>query len=112
MYTTLYEQATHLLGLSGLVSESISGSPADTATFSYNLALTSQVMVLCPRLAEGAEVVDINGNRVGDISLNGTLLGGALLVKSEDQWNALHGDEAQLGKVLQGVGFSPSLLKP
>ena len=73
----------------------------------YNLALTDQAIVLCPRLSEGLEIKGSNGNLVGPVSLNGTMLGGTLLVKSEQEWDALRNDEKKLKKILQAIGVPP-----
>ena len=72
--------------------------------FSYNLALTHRAMVLCPRLSEGLEIKDSNGDLVGPISFNGTILGGTLLVKSEQEWDALRNDEEKLKDILRAIG--------
>lgn len=70
----------------------------------YNLALTDRVMVLCPRLSEGLEIETSNGDLVGYVSLNGTILGGTLLVKSELEWDALRNDEKKLKDILEAIG--------
>lgn len=80
----------------------------DLPRFSYNLALTSRAMVLCPRISEGLKIKDTKGNLVGPISLNGTILGGTLLVKSEQEWNALRNDEEKLKDILQAIGAPPT----
>ena len=70
----------------------------------YNLALTKRTMVLCPRLSEGLEIKSNNGDLVGHVSLNGTILGGTLLVKSEQEWETLRNDENKLKDILQAIG--------
>lgn len=74
------------------------------AKISYNLALTKDVMVICPRVAEGGAVVDRDGKEVGTLSLNGTVLAGTALVKSEKEWDALRSDPGQLWKILGKIG--------
>lgn len=75
------------------------------AKISYNLAMTKDVMVICPRTAEGGAVVDREGKEVGTLSLNGTVLAGTALVKSEQEWNALRSDPEQLWKILGKIGI-------
>ncbi len=70
----------------------------------YNLALTDRAMVLCPRLSEGLEIRDNNDAILGSVSLNGTILGGTLLVKSEQEWDTLRNDEKKLNDILQSIG--------
>jgi len=74
------------------------------AIISYNLGLTDRSMVLCPRTSEGTKVSS-KGNYIGPISLNGTVLGGTLLVKSEDEWDAMQYDSSKLAEVLRAIGI-------
>lgn len=71
---------------------------------SYNLAMTRNAMVLCPRKAEGSLVVDKNGQEVGKVALNGTVLAGTALVKSQPEWDALRADPDQLCNILGKTG--------
>lgn len=91
------------------------------AQISYNLAMTRKAMVLCPRTAEGGDVVaatrrggsEEGKEEVGKLALNGTVLAGTALVKSRDEWDALRADGGQqLWDILGGIGVSPSLLPP
>lgn len=77
------------------------------AKISYNLAMTKDAMVICPRTAEGSAVLDREGREVGKLSLNGTVLAGTALVKSEAEWNALKGDPGQLWEGLGKIGVPP-----
>lgn len=86
------------------------GAGAGTeARISYNLAMTRGAMVLCPRTAEGDVVRDGEGREVGRLALNGTVLAGTALVKSQEEWDALRADEGQLWRILGGIGVPPSL---
>lgn len=67
-------------------------------------------MVLCPRASEGTKIKGSNGEDVGPVALNGTVLGGTLLVKSEAEWDALRDDESKLKYVLSTIGFPPDKL--
>lgn len=64
-------------------------------------------MVLCPRSSEGTKILSNDGEPVGPVSLNGTILGGTLLVKSESEWDALRNDDSKLELVLKSIGFDP-----
>ncbi|KAE9379387.1 Ap4A phosphorylase-like protein II [Stipitochalara longipes BDJ] len=82
-------------------------APTKQPSFSYNLALTDRAMVICPRLSEGLKIKDSSGDPAGPISLNGTILGGTLLVKTEQEWEALRTDEDKLKDILQAIGVPP-----
>ncbi|KAL8303249.1 hypothetical protein RB600_006934 [Gaeumannomyces tritici] len=74
------------------------------ARISYNLAMTRDVMALCPRRAEGGPVVaGDGGEEVGRLALNGTVLAGTALVKSQAEWDALRADPGQLVRVLARI---------
>ncbi|KAG5994518.1 hypothetical protein E4U54_003063 [Claviceps lovelessii] len=75
------------------------------ALISYNLGLTSTRMVLCPRLAEGGPVLGLEGEEVGRLALNGTVLAGTALVKSEGEWEALRRRPSGLVDVLRRIGI-------
>ncbi|RDW71211.1 hypothetical protein BP6252_07774 [Coleophoma cylindrospora] len=79
-----------------------------SAAISYNMGLTDGVMVLCPRISEGKIIPDQEGNPVGPIALNGTVLAGTLLVKSEAEWAALKEDKSKLVSVLAAIGIPPA----
>lgn len=82
------------------------GADSVEAQISYNLAMTRDTMVLCPRLAEGDVVRDKAGREVGRLALNGTVLAGTALVKSQQEWDALRGDDGkQLWEILGKIGL-------
>ncbi|KAI6365237.1 hypothetical protein MCOR21_001381 [Pyricularia oryzae] len=97
-YLALYRRACGVMGVEG-----VEGQMEGEARISYNLAMTRDVMVLCPRRAEGAALVAGSGDEVGKLALNGTVLAGTALVKSEAEWDALRGDPDQLGRVLARI---------
>ena len=81
------------------------GDEGVEAKISYNLAMTRETMVICPRVAEGDVVRDQGGQEVGRLALNGTVLAGTALVKNEAEWDALRRDGgAQLWKLLGSIG--------
>ncbi|KAG9233998.1 hypothetical protein BJ875DRAFT_28226 [Amylocarpus encephaloides] len=71
----------------------------------YNLGLTDRVMVLFPRVSEGIGIETEEGKVVGPISINGTILGGTLLVKSNDEWETLRSDPTKLKTILSAIGI-------
>ncbi|KAK0711954.1 ATP adenylyltransferase-domain-containing protein [Lasiosphaeris hirsuta] len=98
VYLRLYGQACAAAGVTW------DGEEEDgEARISYNMAMTREVMVVVPRMAEGAEVT-AGGEVVGKLALNGTLLAGTALVKSQAEWDALRGDPGQVFEVLRRIG--------
>ncbi|RDL40675.1 uncharacterized protein BP5553_00654 [Venustampulla echinocandica] len=77
----------------------------EESPISYNLGLTNHVMVLCPRTSEGPKISSATGEIIGPIALNGTILGGTLLVKNEEEWQALRNDESKLMDILDTIGI-------
>ncbi|PSR80904.1 HIT-like domain-containing protein [Coniella lustricola] len=113
VYLRLYRKACAAVG-GGLAPtetelaklESNNNKNGIPARISYNMAMTKDSMVLCPRKAEGAAITDKDGNEVGKLSLNGTVLAGTALVKSEAEWNALREDPEQLWRILGRIGVA------
>lgn len=112
IYISLYEKAFK-------ASQRFSENPGSTSALpkttrkeesriSYNMGLTDRAMVVCPRVSEGPKIKSIDGQMIGPIALNGTVLGGTLLVKSEEEWDALRNEESKLKEVLETIGI-PSL---
>lgn len=63
-------------------------------------------MVVCPRISEGLIIKSNNGESIGPVALNGTLLAGTLLVKSEIEWDTLRSDESKLNEILGSIGIN------
>lgn len=100
-YMSLYEQAVRSTNGGG-----VAVAKTGEAAISYNMAMTRDRLVLCPRLAEGDAIKDpATGDVVGKLSLNGTMLAGTALVKSEAEWDALRGNPKGLTTVLKSVGL-------
>jgi ATP adenylyltransferase len=61
---------------------SLSKDPVDErdSPFSYNLAMTSSGMAILPRRAEGTMLRRDDGSEIGYVALNGTTLGGTMMV--------------------------------
>jgi ATP adenylyltransferase len=109
IYTSLYDTAakdaqhfaktTHAEGF--MLQDSDDGS----LPVSYNLAMTKEVMIICPRRREGQMVKARDGTEVDYVALNGTLLGGTLMVKSEECYNLLKEDSDRLREILASIGL-------
>ena len=77
------------------------------ATFSYNLAMTTTTMAICPRRSESARLADVTPNedqRPGVVAVNGTILAGTLMVKTKSEWDRLRQNPEQLRELLRSVG--------
>ncbi|KKZ62656.1 hypothetical protein EMCG_00339 [[Emmonsia] crescens] len=77
---------------------------------SYNLAMTTSRMMICPRKSESAwlPIDPIHRNETleaGLISLNGTILAGTLMVKAAIEWDVLRKQPDILKPVLEAIGF-------
>lgn len=72
---------------------------------SYNLALTNEVMILCPRRKGGEVIRRADGTELDHVELNGTLLAGTLMVKNEESFNLLKEDPSQLETILKSIGL-------
>jgi sulfate adenylyltransferase (ADP) / ATP adenylyltransferase len=79
--------------------------PDSGHSFSYNLGMTRSGMILCPRRKEGLMLTDADGLEVGFVALNGTLLGGTLMVKNEKLFEYMQTEAGALDKVLGAIGL-------
>jgi ATP adenylyltransferase len=101
LYLELHKKAVQSMGISVLASNHETASP-----ISYNLAITNKGMVVCPRTSEGITITGTKGEPIGPVALNGTLLAGTLLLKSEGEWDTLRNDESMLIEILSSIGVS------
>jgi sulfate adenylyltransferase (ADP) / ATP adenylyltransferase len=74
------------------------------SVMSYNLAMTTSLMMICPRRKDGGLIRRDDGSDAGDVGLNGTVLAGTLMVKDEEQWNLLSEGGHRLDSLLQEAG--------
>ncbi|KAH8595642.1 HIT-like domain-containing protein [Bisporella sp. PMI_857] len=100
IYLGLYNRACRIAG-----KPAADTSQASESSISYNIGITNKVMAICPRTNEGTPLDDEEHNSIGFVALNGTILGGTLLVKNESEWNALRGDKSKLQHVLGCIGI-------
>lgn len=102
VYLCLYRRACQ----SVLKTEDKGEAPAEgEVLISYNIAMTSGTLTICPRVSEGSEIKKDDGTVVGKLALNGTVLAGTALVKSEEEWNVLRADEDKLRDLLESIGM-------
>ncbi|OAQ98675.1 hypothetical protein LLEC1_06947 [Akanthomyces lecanii] len=109
-YLRLYGQAVRAAAAAAKGDEmggAAAAKAGDEAAISYNMAMTRDRLVICPRLAEGGPIRDPDtGEVVGQVSLNGTMLAGTALVKTEAEWDALRRNPQALTVVLKTVGIA------
>jgi ATP adenylyltransferase len=73
--------------------------------FSYNLGMTTKALMLVPRRREGTALRGPNGEDVGFAAFNGTVLAGTMMVKKQDEWDLLRGNDALLNDLLKDIGI-------
>jgi sulfate adenylyltransferase (ADP) / ATP adenylyltransferase len=116
IYTTLHEKAfkaaQQFAGSSRTSFSLLEATRKGESRISYNMGLTDRVMVLCPRVSEGLKIKSTEGEIIGPIALNGTVLGGTLLVKNNEEWQALRNDESKLKEVLEAIGIPSPKVDP
>lgn len=72
---------------------------------SYNLAMTTAGIAILPRRSEGHMLRGDNGTDFGFIQLNGTTLGGTLMVKYQEEWDVLRAQPHKLDSILEAIGI-------
>ncbi|KAK4083632.1 uncharacterized protein Triagg1_1294 [Trichoderma aggressivum f. europaeum] len=106
-YLRLYKKACQAVAQHSGATSSASDEIPTTgeARISYNMAMTKDSIVICPRLSEGSEIKSSEtSSPIGSLALNGTLLAGTALVKSEAEWDALKKSPGGLLAVLKSIG--------
>ena len=73
------------------------------AVISYNFAMTTERMAICPRRKEGAGIWGAGADSF--VAVNGTILGGSLMVKDEAEWDLLRRDSSALEALLGELCF-------
>lgn len=77
---------------------------------SYNLALTTSFMAICPRRQEGELLRRSDGSEIGSVALNGTLLAGTLMVKGVGEWETLKTSKSSFDGILEAAGIPQSAI--
>lgn len=72
---------------------------------SYNLAMTTAGMVILPRRSEGTMLRRDDGSEIGFVALNGTTLGGTMMVKQQEEWDLLRKKPELLDQILTAIGI-------
>ena len=70
---------------------------------SYNLAMTVDKMAICPRRAEGTSLPQAFSESF--VSINGTILGGTMMVKDDREYELLQNDKTILDEILTAVAY-------
>ncbi|EXJ78301.1 hypothetical protein A1O3_09462 [Capronia epimyces CBS 606.96] len=73
---------------------------------SYNLAMTTERMAICPRSREAVAIPGAGSE--SSVALNGTILAGTLMVKYEVEWDTLRRNPSLLDGMLASTGFPPA----
>jgi len=108
IYKSLYDAAAtsvHTYIGSNPGDLELHSTEAGALPISYNLAMTIDSMIICPRRREGKVVKRRDGTDIAFVAFNGTLLAGTLMVKNEELYRVLQGDSAELEAVLAAVGI-------
>lgn len=72
-------------------------------TFSYNLAMTTDLIAILPRKNEASDIPGLSGSSV---AINGTILAGTMMVKAEDEWTAFRNQPGLMAHVLNQITYS------
>ena len=114
LYLSLYGAATKAVAdFSGARRNNVEPGSQITegsTTISYNLAMTTSTMMICPRRNECAMFplkpeTRTDAADAGLVSINGTILAGTLMVKAEAEWNELQNSSTRLKDILKTVGI-------
>ena len=114
-YEELYRAAT------GAVDTYIATNPGSLALhsvdggnspISYNLAMTTAGMAILPRRSEGTMLRRDDGSEIGFVALNGTTLGGTMMVKHQEEWDVLRRQPEMLDNILEAIGIPRQTMSP
>lgn len=76
-----------------------------SSPFSYNLGMTTKALMLVPRRGEGTALRDASGAEIGFAAFNGTVLAGTMMVKRQEEWDLLKGNDELLNELLKDIGI-------
>lgn len=67
--------------------------------------MTTEGMVILPRRSEGTMLKRPDGTEIGFVALNGTTLGGTMMVKHQEEWDVLRSQQGKLDSILDAIGI-------
>ncbi|KAF9735360.1 putative bis(5'-nucleosyl)-tetraphosphatase [Paraphaeosphaeria minitans] len=107
-YNHLYREAKQ--AIDGFISThpghlSLHESAQGDLPISYNMAMSTQGMAIIPRRNEGHMLRRDDGTDIGFVQLNGTVLGGTLMVKFQEEWDTLRQHPEKLDAILEAIGI-------
>lgn len=105
IYRSLYDRASTsawACNERGPIGHTAVGIHNGEASLSYNLAMTTHAMAICPRRKETA-TIPTSGDE-GSAAINGTILGGTLMVKEKSEWEAFRQGYVVIDDVLAEIG--------
>ncbi|KAF2823465.1 HIT-like protein [Ophiobolus disseminans] len=108
MYSQLYRAASDTVNnfvAANPGNLSLHSTDGGDSPFSYNLAMTIGGMAIMPRRAEGTMLRRDDGSEIGFVALNGTTLGGTMMVKRQDEWDELRKRPEVLDEILTAIGI-------
>ena len=108
-YLTLYRAAVEAMRMTEESAERDQAEAKDSmeATISYNLAMTKDRIAIAPRRSEAADLP--SEDSTASVAINGTILGGTLMVKGEKEWQSLRQSSSVLDNVLTTIGVPISI---
>jgi ATP adenylyltransferase len=104
LYSAANEAVNHFVATNA-GSLSLHSTGGGDSPFSYNLAMTTHGMAILPRRAEGAMLRRDDGSEIGFVALNGTTLGGTMMVKHQEEWDTLRKGPELLDDILASIGI-------
>lgn len=96
IYNELYDAAKDAVNtFIATSSEGFALHPADEgdSPISYNLAMTTSGMAILPRRSEGTMLQREDGSEIGFVALNGTTLGGTMMVSRQGTYTCDLGEK-------------------
>ena len=106
LYRHLYECASRAVRAwneEHLSEQTAASNNTREATISYNLAMTTRAMAICPRRKEAGKILTCGVE--GSVAVNGTILGGTLMVKELNDWEAVRQSHVTIDDILSEIGI-------
>ncbi|KAF2270923.1 Ap4A phosphorylase-like protein II [Lojkania enalia] len=107
-YNSLYEAAKEAV-VDYIAAKSddltLHATEGGSLPISYNLAMTTTSMAICPRRSGGFMLQRDDGTDIGHVEVNGTVLGGTLMVSNSELWDILQSEPERLRAILKAIGI-------